>query len=413
MKKFVSSILQRLLRVLPLSSLLFLGACNLSNELDLEKTQQTMTSLEGCFSCQFFRIVFDSIAKLASNAYPKMCDISLSLLALGLMAWILWHVFKLITSLREPNLAQFWIQLFQTLFKGGFISILVASKERLYELINTILEPIGLIFVNLSSSLLRNNWISRVELANSVQTALSSGPGFPAAMGQQLENLIYRITLALNFGRIIGLRLMLGSDFTNFWLGLTTTSIFFLMTLFFPLYLIDGLLRLAFVFTLLPLLLVAWVFKTTSHYLKKAWDIFLGAFAQIMVACVFVAICIATFEGFISLRGYGYLLSPTAQNTDKLFFDEANRMSYSFLSFLLIAFYMYNLSKRITTVTAHFTGAPSSSILASSMERVKKAVTSLALTVVAIAATVTGMGAVASAAGKKAKENAKEALSQE
>ena len=144
--------------------------------------------------------------------------------------------------------------------------------------------------------------------------------------------------------------------------------------------------------------------------MSKVWDMFIGAFTQIFVACIFVSIFIAVFEGFISIRGYGYLLDPTVQNVDALFREEANRMSFSFLSFLVIAFYMYNLSKSISEVTSHFTGASSSNAVVSIIEKVKKGTRALILAGVALAGASIGLTPVAKVASKQAKEDAKEAV---
>ncbi len=393
--------------ILPICGMLILTACDMTTNMDLESTQDQMNSVAGCFSCQFFRVVYNAAAQMASLAYPRLCDIAMSLLAIGLMLWILWHVLQLVTSMREPNLAQFWIQLFQMLFKGTFVAILVATKERLFFVVNSFMEPIGMIIIELSNTLLTSNWVSRISLTANLNSSFNSGPGFSAKIGEQLEVLIYRITVALNTGRVFGARLMLGSDFSNFWLGLVMTLIFLLMTLFFPLYLLDSVIRLAFVFTLLPLFLVAWIFKPTEHYLKKAWTMFLSAFLQIMGACIFVAICVSVFEGFISIRGYSHLLSPAAQASSAAFMDDAKTMSFSFLSFMLIAFYMYNLSKRVSIVTSHFTGAPSSNVMNKAIEKAKAVMKAVVLTAVAVAASATGLGAIGRAAAKNAQETAK------
>ena len=406
LKLFLS---HRFLNVLPLLGLLFVVACDAKPENDLKETHELFNSPQGCFSCQFFKIVYNTGASMSSYAYNKMCDVAMSLLIIGLMIWILWHVFKLLVSLREPNLAQFWIQLFQHFFKAGFVAILVASKERLVEFINAIFEPIALIFIDLSQKLLAKNWHSSVSIASTLNSEFTVGPGFPSSVGTALENLIYRITVALNVGRILGLRLMLQTDLANFWLGLITTVMFFLMTLVFPFYLIDGFIRLALVFVMLPVFLVCWVFKWSAHYMKKAFSMFIAAFAQVMLACIFVAICIAVFEGFISIRGYGYLLDPTVQNVDVLFKEEANRMSFSFLSFLMVAFYMYNLSKNVSKLTSHFTGAPSGNIMAGAIERIKKAARALALATAAVISSAIGLAPVAKVAAEQAKKDAESA----
>lgn len=393
-------------KVIPFLGTLLLVACAPEPTKDIEETQHLFDSPEGCFSCQFFKIIYNSSADLSTRAYDKMCDAAFSLLIIGLMIWLIWHVLGLLVSLREPNLAKFWINLFQVLFKAGFVSILIATKERLYQVINTIFEPIALIFIDLSNKMLASNWASGTSQSLTIDTAYTAGPGFPSSIGVAIENLIYRITLALNVGRVLGLRLMLQTDFANFWLGFVTTVMFLLMILIFPFYLIDGFIRLGLVFIMLPVFLVCWVFNWSKHWAVKAWDMFIGAFAQVMIACIFISIAIAVFEGFIVVRGFGYLVNPTVQNVDVIFREDANRISFSFLSFLMIAFYLYNLSKSIPPLASHFTGAPAGNIMASALERIKKAFRAIALAGLAIAATMVGLGPVAKVAANQAKKDA-------
>ncbi|MBP5534798.1 MAG: hypothetical protein J6Y03_04760 [Alphaproteobacteria bacterium] len=402
------------LSILLIGLLFLLAACDTTSQegLDLNEVQDSMNEPQACFSCQLFMFIFNAIANLSSALYPRLCSIALSLLGLGLFAWLLWHVFTLLTTLREPNLSQFYVSLFQTLFKSGFVAILIHYRERLYEVINTVLEPIAMIFIDLSKTILNNNWITPLKTARGLNLSFNGAPGFPADMGKELVELIYRITVTLNIGRILGLKLMLGTDFVNFWIGLVTTLIFLLMTLFFPFYLLDGLFRLAFVFALLPFFLVAWVFKKTEHYMTKAWAIFFGAFAQILVACIFVAISVAVLETFIELNGYGNFLG-TAGDIDKFGEIEGDQLLYPFLSFFFVAIYIYAMSKRITSVTAHFTGAPSSNIIGNVLDRFKKAVKALALIAVAVAAASVGLSAAAHVAFDRAKNEAKSAASQQ
>ena len=397
------------LRVLHLIGLLLIAGCNGKAQNDMEKTFQLFNSPKGCYACQFFKIVYNTGAEISSKAYNSLCDMATSLLIIGLLIWLVWHFISTFVTLREPNISKYWIELFQHFFKAGFVAILIRSKEHLIEFINSILTPISLIIIDLSQKLLASNWSSSINPAT-LSSSYQSGPGFSAQIGGSLENLIYRITVALNLGFVMGLRLMLQTDLINFWLGVVTTAMFFLMIIIFPFYLIDGFIRLALVFTMLPIFLVAWVFKWSSHYMKKAFAMFLGAFLQVMIACIFVSICIAVFEGFVAIRGFGYLLDPTVQNIDRLFNEEANRMSFSFLSFLMLAFYMYNLSKNVPKLASTFTGAPSGNVLARAIERTKKAARALALTAAAIATAMVGLPAVSKVAAEQAKKDAEGAL---
>ena len=308
---------------------MMLCACTDSEPFEkLTESQDKMNTPEGCISCYFFKHIYNTVGALTNGVYDFMCDFAMSLLAICLFAWILIHVFKLVTSLREPNIAQFWVQLITTLFKGGFVAAFIATKERLLYVIDSILTPISTLIISTGAEILDMNWLSYVSKNAVFTKGISSAPGFSQDIGLQLENLVYRMQIALNGGRILGLRLYEGSNFfkANFWLGLIVTCIFTLLSIFFPFYLIDGLVRIAFVFCMLPILLVCWCFKATSVYLTKAFGMFMGAFLQIMLGCVFVAVAVAVFEGFIQVRDLGYTSHGFAQDVDKLLYADAERL---------------------------------------------------------------------------------------
>ena len=69
---------------MPLLSLLFLVACDAKTNNDLEETQRLFDSPEGCFSCQFFKIIYTVGAEISTKAYDKMCDSAFSLLIIGM-----------------------------------------------------------------------------------------------------------------------------------------------------------------------------------------------------------------------------------------------------------------------------------------------------------------------------------------
>ena len=391
-------------KVLLFMGMLLLTACDCDSAGDVKQLQEKFNSPEGCIPCQLFRVIYNASAAMSSAAYDTMCDIALSLLTIGLTAWLLWHVLKLIVSLREPDITSFWVELLQMLFKGGAVAIVVGSKKHLYSLINSVLEPIALIFIDLSTTLLQSSWTSKATVM--LYSRFTEAPGFPSRIGQAVENLIYRVTVALNVGRVLGLRLMFSCDFANFWLGLFLSIIFFLMVLFFPFYLLDGFIKLTLVFALLPLFLVAWVFKKTASFLIKAWDIVFGSFVQIMIACIFISIFISVFEGFAAIRGFGYLFAPAVQDIDRLFQEDANQMSFTFLTFMMIAQYMYSLSKKISEFAAQFADAPKGNVVGQMIDAAKKTIRALIMVAIAVAATAVGLGPVAQAAAKQAKQDA-------
>lgn len=375
---------------------------------DLVALHEKLVSKNGCVSCNVFRLVYNEVGTLTVNVYPEMCSMAMSLLMIALFMWILMHVLKLLTSLREPNLAEFWILLLHTLFKGMLVAVFISTKDRLLYIIDSILMPIASVIIALGAEILDMSWVSSVAKDAVYSSGITAAPGLSQELGLQLENLIFRINAALSVGTVLGLKLFTSGTWANWLIGGICTGIFWMLSIFFPFYLIDGIIRLAFVFCMLPIFLVCWCFRVTSDYLTKGFAMFLGAFLQIMLGCIYVSLAVAVLEGYLKMNSASYL-DMVAQDSSEQIFTDASRLSVPFLAFILIAFYLYELSKRINDFTSYLSGAPGTSILGNAVAAVKAGARAVAFAAVAVGAFVTGNTAVARTAAEHMTENAKEA----
>lgn len=396
-----------------MAALSILSSCGMDVEVDIVKAQENMNSTKSCWTCQIFTIVFNTGAVIATNAYDAMKNLAWGLLAVGLVIYLCLRTLSLFLSMRVPNLPEYWISITTKLGKGGLVSIFLLSSNYMLELINTIIAPIITIFVRLSFMILNLNFPTRVLTSTTVGSTFTSGPGLPAEIGSQLEDLVYRATVALNIGRALGIRLMTITDFTGFIVGLIITGIFFMLLLFFPMYLIDAFVRIIFFIILLPILLVAWVFSVTEKYFKAAWNMFIGGLAQLLITCVFVALLVSTVEAFTQMRGYNIILNPTYQNTNPDVLREMCRMSVSALSFVVMAFYLYNLSKHLTEISGFLTNSSPKSMVGDFVRRLKQLATAVAMAAVAAAAAAAGAAPVAAVMKRRAIQQATKATQQD
>lgn len=392
-----------------MAAVLFLSSCGMDVEVDIVKAQEDMNSTKSCWTCQLFTIVFNTGASIATNAFDSIKNLAWGLLAVGLVIYLCLRTLSLFLSMRLPDLPNYWISISTKLGKGGLVSIFLLSSSHMWELINTIIAPIITVFVRLSFMILNLNFPTRVATSTTVGSTFISGPGLPAEIGAQLEDLVYRSTVALNIGRALGLRMMMLSDFTGFIIGLIIIGIFFMLLLFFPMYLIDALVRIIFVIILFPILLVAWVFSVTEKYFKTAWNMLIGGLAQLFISCVFIALLVSTIEAFTQMRGYNIILNPTYQNTNPDVLREMSRMSISALSFIVMAFYLYNLSKHLTEISGFLTNSSQTSMVGDFTRRLKQlAIAAVAATIAIVAASV-GAAPVTAVMKKKALDEAQKA----
>lgn len=388
-----------------------LSACEIKIDNDINQTDAEMRSIRGCWSCQVFGTVYKAAGKITELAYENMRSVALNLLAVFLALWIAYKTLSFFMSFRVPNYTEYWVSLTGRIMRAIFAAAILANTQVMMKFVNMIVEPVILLFVYLSMRIIgANDQAFAVGSNVNVGTAFADNPALPAAVGTQLENLIYRIQVALDIGRALGLRMMALSDFTGFFLGIVVLCVFFMLVLFFPYYFIDAILRLGFVVILFPIFVVAWVFPITKDWPYRAWELFFSSLVQILIACIFVALVVSTVEGFTQLRGYNLLLNPIYQDASTDAIRQMTSFSVSGLSFLILCFYMYALSKRTQIIAGFLSGVPATSILTGMVEKAKSVAKAVIYAAIAYAAAAAGAAPVAAAMKKKAKEEAVNAV---
>ena len=388
-----------------------LSACEIKTSQSIEDSDAEMRSIRGCWSCQVFSTVYNSAGKVAELAYENMRSVALNFLAVFLALWIAFKTLSFFMSFRVPNYTEYWVSLTGRIMRAIFAAAVLANTQVMMRFINLIVEPVMLLFIYLSMRIIgANDQAFAVGSNVNVGTTFTDNPAFPAVVGNQLENLIYRIQVALDIGRALGLRMLILSDFSGFFLGLVVLGVFFMLVLFFPYYFIDAILRLGFVIILFPFFIVAWVFPKTAKWAFRAWELFFSSLVQILIACIFVALVVSTVEGYTQLRGYNLLLNPIYQDASPDAIRQMTGLSVSGLSFLILCFYMYALSKRTQVIAGFLSDVPATSILAGMVEKAKTVAKAVIYAAIAYAAAAVGAAPVAAAMKKKAQEEAVNAI---
>ncbi len=104
------------------------------------------------------------------------------------------------------------------------------------------------------------------------------------------------VSASLGVGMALGATLI-KMHTNDFWdafmtiiIGIFIFLAFFLIYLMFPLKLLDSFIRLAFIFSLMPLWITLWVFPTTAGYTKKAWDTFIGTLFYFIALSIIISL---------------------------------------------------------------------------------------------------------------------------
>ena len=388
-----------------------LSACEFKDSYNAEKVADEMRSIRGCWSCQAFRTVYDAVGSVAKSAYENMRVIALNLLAIFLALWLLFKTLSFITIMNIPNYSKYWVDVARRIMRAVFAGAILINTPVMIKFINFIVEPVFLLFIYLSMQIVNaNDNAFAVGALMDVGSQFQTDTPFPAGVGNQLENLIYRIQVALDIGRSLGLRMIILSDFSGIFIGFFILIMFISLSIFFPYYFIDSLIRLGFVIILFPLFVVAWVFPKTVIMSLLAWKIFFAGLVQILIGCIFAALSVSIIEAYSQLRGYNLLLNPIYQDASTETIREMTRMSVSSISFLVVCFYISFLAMRTKKIAGFLTDLPATSVLIGMMEKVKSIMKALLYAAIATVATYFRILPIATVMKKRAWKEAKNAI---
>lgn len=369
---------------------------------DFTETDTLMSSIKGCWSCQLFGAVYASCGEIALSFYDKIRPISLNFLGIFLAIWLVFKTVGFATSMRVPNYIKYWTTVLGRFGRALFVAAVLLNANTLLNFVNLIVEPISLMFINVTMSILDNSDSFLIASRSDIGQTFKDNLAFPSIVGTQIENLIYRLQISLDFGRVLGLRMLLVGEITAFILGIFVIVFFILLSLFFPYYFIDAIVRMGFSIILFPLFLVAWVFPYTAQWTLKVWQVFMSAFIELLVGCIFAAIAISVIESYAEIRGYAMMLNPTYQEMNPNAIQSMTKFSIGGLSFLILLLYMFGLSKKTQEIAGFLSGIASSSILAKTINQATIAIKATMYLLVAAVAYLCGLGPVTSWALKKA-----------
>ena len=296
-----------------------------------------MGSNEGCWFCPAYDIIFDIINKTASELYVDLRDLCLFLLATFAMAWLLWTVFRFITTLHGPNVGEMVTKLFKGLFLIAILAIILRFPPSF--ITQYVVDPIAGLSTKLSQEIMATRGYENgmVTYTSYKQTSFQCGNttlhgATPetsqrqicqlkpdnAYEGMALSAFVYNnincmlrmMSTELVFGLAVGSTLISKSFedriiplFKVLFVGLIVFVAYLMLFISVPLKLIDLLLRLAFVIILLPFFIACMATPATRGYTKKAWEMLLSCWITLISLFLYLTLVLT-------------LLSEMLLNTD-------------------------------------------------------------------------------------------------
>lgn len=383
-------------------SILFVVLCFLSGCRDLPKGVDWTSSVQNCWSCTLYKAAFDAINNLVTHTYQSMATNGLMVLGVGLLFWLSFRTLKMVTSLHEPNLQEYALDVIHTLFRALIVTAILLAGNSYVCVLDMIVTPVLTGFAALSRIVLTANTninqgiVWPAELGG---TTLDQCNLFSGFVSYQYQDLIFRVYIALNSGISLGYYVMSEKSFLNWIVGPFIMYMFFMMSLIFPLMFIDSFIKLGAVLVLSPFIFVAWVFKATRKATQQAWNIVFGSTMQILVACIYIGLVVGVIELFASNNWPG-MLGESRQTADPSMMANFRRLSTEAISFFALILILNRMQRNIPKISGYLGGDETSSAMIGFVDGAKQA--AISVTQIAIGAALSAMGIPAGATLMKA-----------
>ncbi len=330
--------------------LLFLTGCTSATPEELREL--IAVQKENCWPCTGYKVVWEALANLTNSAFPEMCGWALDFLGVALLFWITFTVGKFLVALKEPNIKDFITNMAMVLFKSFVVAVILMTPENTMYILDLIVTPTIQAFVNLARAMM----FSDPELAKNFASGSSYDPIttesalFASAVGNQLQDVVYRIYLGFSSGIALGARMLISLDMLSWGLGFFVMFVFFYLMLIFPLIFMEGFIIVGIVFVMFPFFLVSYVFPATKTFPKVAWEALFVAVMQIVITCVYLTILISV------VKNYSDSFSIGKQLTDFMFITGLKTMTNSALAFFALIYCMFRMASDIPVMTSFLTG---------------------------------------------------------
>lgn len=370
------------------SLLLFVSGC--SNSIDPKEVENLFRiKKENCWPCTMYKITWEAIGDLIIEMFPVLCKTALDILGIGLLFWITFTVGKMIAALKEPNLKDFITNMATVLFKAFLVAAVLYNSQFVYDILSVIVTPTLEAFIQISRNIMfADPTIAKnFAVAETYTNIASDSTIFTTKVGNQLQDLIYRVYLGFHSGIGLGAKMMATLDFTTQMLGLIVIFIFFYLMLMFPLLFIEGFMLLGAVIFFFPFFLVAYVFPSTKGYLTSAWKVLFVSMAQIVLTCVYMAIMLTVIRSYADDT-----FSIGAQLTDPMLLVGLKNMQQQGLAFFALVFVMFKMTSDIPSISAKLVSDFNRSAISRGIQQVANIGKSLGLFAAGMAISGTGIG---------------------
>ena len=340
-----------------------------------------VASVQNCWPCTLYKATFDAVGTLVKNLYPTMAERGLLVMGVGLLFWLSFTSAKMLTSLMEPNIKEYIHSVMVVLFKAMVVTAILITGDSFLCVIDRIVSPVLTTFTELSRIVLTANTNINNGLVWPEQYMVQKDGAcdlFGGQISYQLQDIIFRVYIALNSGMTLGYYVMVEKSFLNWIVGPFIIWMFFILSLIFPLMFADSFIRLGAVIVLSPFFFAAWVFPSTKSAIKKAWDVVFGAMFQLLIGCIYIGLVVGVIQLFADNNWPG-MLGNSRQTSDPSMMVNFRRLSTEAISFFALIIIMNRMQSNIPAIAGALGGDSSRSEIVGFMNGVKQLAISAAM----------------------------------
>lgn len=389
--------------------------------LKMSSESEWVASVQNCWPCTLYKAAFEAVSRLVKSLYPTMASKGLLVMGVGLLFWLSFTSAKMLTSMIEPNIKEYIRSVMVVLFKAMVVTAILSTGENFLCVIDLIVSPVLTTFTELSRIVLTANTNINNGLVWPEMYMVQKDGACDLFGGQityQLQDIIFRVYVALNSGMTLGYYVMVEKSFLNWIVGPFIIWMFFMMSLIFPLMFAESFIRLGAVIVLSPFFFAAWVFPSTKHAIKKAWDVVFGAMFQLLIGCIYIGLVVGVIQLFADNNWPG-MLGQSRQTSDPSMMVNFRRLSTEAISFFALIFIMNRMQSNIPAIAGALGGDSSKSEIIGFLNGVKQLAISVSMVAAGAALSAFGfpggttmMAAGAQRMADQAEDAGKEAMAE-
>lgn len=297
---------------LVLLPVLLSGCSEISDGSQGEEAARVEKETMDCWLCPLFEMGFNIADQFSKSLVQSVSKSAVSLLGVGFGLWLAIFILKFVGSMKEPDTYQYW----RELASQAFLATLVAAMLRDLgagsgsSVLKMIVEPVfsgfvdtGLMIINASGS----------------DLPCSPGGGPKSGMICLITALQGKLNISIGFSY---LAIIAGPTIFIILVGAGIYLVSIFMMIYFPLLLLDCVIRYCFIVAMLPLCLTAFCFKATRNFSAKGMEMLVQIGFGTVGMCVFCAVAVEVIKKYMDAY-LPYMTHPLDMLSDPSLFQNA------------------------------------------------------------------------------------------